>query len=163
MKIETDLSISCQDWCLRSEINNETIINIINLVLSRFKNLQDLRVVKISVLLSNNSYMKFLNKTYLNKDKPTNVLAFPEFDFHYKTVGNFESKLGEIHLGSIVFGYQILVKEASEKSISILRHFAHLLIHGLLHLLGYNHDKNEEAEVMESLEQDILSQFCNNF
>jgi len=91
-----------------------------------------------------------LNRDYRSKDKPTNVLSFP-----------FESPPGiELPLlGDLVICHAIVVDEAREQSKSIGDHYAHLVIHGCLHLLGYDHIDDEEAEQMETLERVLLTQF----
>jgi probable rRNA maturation factor len=163
MQTEVDLITSYPKWILNPEVNSETANSILQTVLSRFQNFQTFKLVKISVLLANNSYIKSLNNQYRKKNKPTNVLSFQEFNFSYKTISSFKSYQDNIFLGNVVFGYQILAKEAQEQSISFFKHFAHLLVHGILHLLGFDHNNNEEAEIMEGLEQNILSEFYKKF
>lgn len=88
-----------------------------------------------------------LNSTYRGKDKPTNVLSFP-----FEAPEGVEMPL----LGDLVICRQIVEKEAEEQGISAESHWAHLAIHGTLHLLGYDHLNDEEAEEMESLESGIM-------
>ncbi|MFT3742513.1 MAG: rRNA maturation RNase YbeY [Gammaproteobacteria bacterium] len=88
-----------------------------------------------------------LNATYRQKDAPTNVLSFPfpplpAVNYHY--------------LGDLVICASKVIQEASEQHKSALAHWAHLTIHGTLHLLGYDHVQTREAEAMETLEIDIL-------
>lgn len=88
-----------------------------------------------------------LNLTYRGKDKPTNVLSFP-----------FEAPEG-INLpliGDLVICRQVVEREALEQQISLESHWAHLAIHGTLHLLGYDHIDEREAEEMEALETEIM-------
>jgi probable rRNA maturation factor len=160
--METRLNIvtSCNKWQFLTSITDELISEILRLTLTRFKNFQSIRLVELSILLTNNSYMRMLNRKYLGKDKPTNVLSFQEFAFDYKNIKDVSIQKDVVFLGNIAFGYQILLREAQEKAITVTNHFAHLLIHGILHLLGFDHNTHEEAEAMESLEQEILSQFC---
>ncbi|MDN3696617.1 rRNA maturation RNase YbeY [Vibrio cortegadensis] len=88
-----------------------------------------------------------LNYDYRGKDKPTNVLSFP-----------FEAPPGiEIDLlGDLIICRQVVEKEAEEQSKPLLAHWAHMVVHGSLHLLGYDHIENDEAEEMESLETEIM-------
>ncbi|QLB14703.1 rRNA maturation RNase YbeY [Mannheimia granulomatis] len=88
-----------------------------------------------------------LNLTYRGKDKPTNVLSFP-----FEVPEGIELPL----LGDLVICRQVVEKEAVEQAISLESHWAHLAIHGTLHLLGYDHLTDEEAEEMESLETEIM-------
>lgn len=89
-----------------------------------------------------------LNKTYRNIDKPTNVLSFP-----YDALPDVDINF----LGDIVVCASVLQNEASEQSKSVEQHWAHIIIHGVLHLLGYDHIEDEQAEKMESMEIEILS------
>lgn len=88
-----------------------------------------------------------LNRDYRGKDKPTNVLSFP-----------FEAPPGiEIDLlGDLVICKQVVEAEAKEQAKSLSAHWAHMIVHGSLHLLGYDHIEDEEAEGMESIETEIM-------
>ena len=99
----------------------------------------------IDVLLCDNAKIQSLNKTWRNIDAPTNVLSFPQ-------IGN------DSILGSIALGFEICKQEASVQNKNFNSHLSHLLIHGVLHLLGYDHINDDEAEEMESLEALILAQ-----
>ena len=88
-----------------------------------------------------------LNKKWCKKDYPTNVLSFPIID-KIKEVPNF--------LGDIVICANVVFEEAKEQKKSINEHFAHMVIHGILHLQGYNHITDTERNVMEKKEIDIL-------
>ena len=110
----------------------------------------DLRGTEVSVYLTDDAEIQELNKDYRGKDKPTNVLSFPQR--HLPKGPN-----GEIHpLGDIVMAYETCAKEAENEAIPLKDHFTHLLIHGLLHLLGYDHEEENEAQKMEALEIEIL-------
>ncbi|MBQ4875096.1 MAG: rRNA maturation RNase YbeY [Rickettsiaceae bacterium H1] len=101
---------------------------------------------KISVLLTDDDQIQELNKKFRNENKPTNVLSFPYENFPDGT------------LGDVILSFETIEKEAKEEQISFKKHMAHMLIHGVLHLLGYTHDHDEDAEVMEKLENKILSE-----
>ncbi|MDE8034734.1 rRNA maturation RNase YbeY [Actinobacillus equuli subsp. equuli] len=88
-----------------------------------------------------------LNLTYRGKDKPTNVLSFP-----FEVPEGIELPL----LGDLIICRQVVEKEAQEQQISLESHWAHLAIHGTLHLLGYDHIEDAEAEEMEGLETEIM-------
>lgn len=88
-----------------------------------------------------------LNLTYRGKDKPTNVLSFP-----FEAPEGIEMPL----LGDLVICRQVMEKEAKEQGISEESHWAHLSVHGTLHLLGYDHIEEDEAVEMETLETDIM-------
>lgn len=88
-----------------------------------------------------------LNHTYRSKDKPTNVLSFP-----FEAPPGIELPL----LGDLIICRQVVEQEAAEQEKVLEVHWAHMVIHGSLHLLGYDHIKDEEAEEMESLETEIM-------
>ncbi|MDC9580166.1 rRNA maturation RNase YbeY [Xenorhabdus sp. PR6a] len=88
-----------------------------------------------------------LNLTYRGKDKPTNVLSFP-----FEAPPEIELPL----LGDLIICRQVVEKEAKEQKKTVEEHWAHMVVHGSLHLLGYDHIEDDEAEEMESLETEIL-------
>lgn len=88
-----------------------------------------------------------LNHEYRGKDKPTNVLSFP-----FEAPPGIELDL----LGDLIICRQVVEKEAEEQNKPLLAHWAHMVVHGSLHLLGYDHIEDDEAEEMESLETEIM-------
>lgn len=102
---------------------------------------------EISILLTNDEHQQTLNAQWREKDKPTNVLSFP-------TNPPFAPIFGLI--GDISMARQTLEREAIDLDKSFTDHFTHLLVHGFLHCLGYDHETQEEAFVMEGLETQIL-------
>jgi probable rRNA maturation factor len=113
--------------------------------------------VEISVKFTEDSEVRSLNAAYRGKDKPTNVLSFPMFEAEL-----LDSLVladgGEVLLGDIVLAAGVCAAEAKEKGISIRDHAAHLVVHGTLHLLGYDHELGEEeAEAMEAVERTALA------
>jgi len=90
-----------------------------------------------------------LNRDYRGIDRPTNVLSFP-----------FESPPGVVldHLGDLVICAQVVAREAAEQGKPPEHHWAHMVVHGVLHLLDYDHHSDEEAEQMELLEREILGE-----
>lgn len=112
--------------------------------------------LNINVCLSNDEEVQQLNKDFRNIDKPTNVLSFANID------GDFFAQIKreeEADLGEIVLAFETLQKEAVVKNITIYAHFCHLLVHGFLHLLGFDHQNDEDAKIMEELEVEILEAF----
>ncbi len=99
---------------------------------------------EISIALVSDDYIQTLNTTYRQKNKPTNVLSFPSV----RAMGM---------LGDIVLARETIVREAEEREKSLHDHFTHLVIHGFLHLQGYDHQSEPEAEQMEGLEIRALS------
>ncbi|KGY08950.1 rRNA maturation RNase YbeY [Vibrio sinaloensis] len=90
-----------------------------------------------------------LNHEYRGKDKPTNVLSFP-----FEVPPGIEMNL----LGDLVICKQVVEREAQEQNKPLLAHWAHMVVHGSLHLLGYDHIEDDEAEEMESLETEIMQE-----
>jgi probable rRNA maturation factor len=112
--------------------------------------------IEISVRLSDDAEVQSLNLDYRGKDKPTNVLSFPMIEageLAELANGNADASRGEILLGDIVLAAQTVGREAMEKNISMADHATHLIVHGMLHLLGYDHEDDAQAEHMEQLEQ----------
>lgn len=101
----------------------------------------------VTLTLTNDAEIQRLNKDFREKDKPTNVLSFPDGDI---------DEHGRIHIGDIAMSYETMEAEAKSEQIPLEHHITHLTIHGLLHLYGYDHIEEEEAEEMESLEIEIL-------
>ncbi len=113
--------------------------------------------LEVSVKLSDNDEVQRLNADYRGKDKPTNVLSFPLVP--HDLLGSLSnSDDGEILLGDIILAHDVCNAEAAEKAISMPDHVSHLLTHGTLHLLGYDHETEADALVMEALEVKALDQ-----
>ncbi|MEY3634200.1 MAG: rRNA maturation RNase YbeY [Pseudomonadota bacterium] len=114
--------------------------------------------ISVSIKLSDNAEVHALNKEWRDKDKPTNVLSFPMLDdeeLDALLAGTYDAP--EIMLGDIILAYEICVAEAKEKDIPVAHHATHLVIHGMLHLLGHDHIEDDEAELMEALEVKALA------
>ena len=112
---------------------------------------------EISVKFTTDEEVHALNAEYRDKNKPTNVLSFPMVDPDLlealATAG-----AGEALLGDVVLAHGVCTREAAEKGVSVADHAAHLVVHGALHLLGYDHEESEEeAEAMEAAERRALA------
>lgn len=112
--------------------------------------------IEISILLTNDSKIQILNRDYRSKDKPTNVLSFPDTDLNNDNLTDAASFNEPLMLGDIVFAEATIVREAKEQQKSLENHLAHLTVHGVLHLAGYDHINDEDADHMEALEIQIL-------
>ncbi len=106
---------------------------------------------EVSIALTTDAAIRKLNAAYRKKDKPTNVLSFPADD-----AAALGGSVGLI-LGDVVIAYGTVVREAREARKSLKNHLSHMVVHGVLHLLGYDHETAPDAETMESLETKILS------
>ena len=111
----------------------------------------------LNVCLSDDAEVHQLNKEFRGMDKPTNVLSFANVDDDEFWAEYEESN--ELELGDIILAYETLQNEANIKGISIYAHYGHLLVHGFLHLLGFDHQDDAEAEEMEDIETDILAMY----
>ncbi|KAB1076218.1 rRNA maturation RNase YbeY [Methylobacterium planeticum] len=102
--------------------------------------------VEVSVVLTDDSVVQALNRTWRGKDKPTNVLSFP-------AAAQPVPDGAPVPLGDVVLAYDTMLRESGEQSKPLADHLAHLLVHGTLHLLGQDHETGEaEADAMEALE-----------
>lgn len=110
--------------------------------------------IEISILLTNDQSIKELNSNYRYKDKPTNVLSFPQ---EALVAGKYKGINKNLALGDIIFAIETIQSEAAEQNKPTEHHLTHLAIHGTLHLLGFDHENDADAEIMEALEIKILS------
>lgn len=101
------------------------------------------------VALSDDATVRDLNQRFRGKDAPTNVLSFPA----PKGVGG----AAETGLGDIVLAQETIVREADEQAVPVAHHLQHLVVHGLLHLIGFDHETDDEAAEMEGIEIEILA------
>ncbi|MDR7220920.1 rRNA maturation RNase YbeY [Aminobacter aminovorans] len=109
--------------------------------------------VELSLVFTDDDAIQSLNAEWRQKDKPTNVLSFPAFPM---APGDPLPPM----LGDIVLAYETVVREAELEGKPLENHITHLIIHGLLHLLGYDHETDEEAEEMEALERQALARLA---
>lgn len=114
--------------------------------------------IEISMRLTSDDEVHQLNNQYRHKDRPTNVLSFPMIQPDLLEAVTLNSDDGEVLLGDIVLAYGVCEREAAERGIGLETHATHLIVHGTLHLLGYDHIDDREAETMEAIETEALSQ-----
>ncbi len=103
---------------------------------------------ELSMVLTDDAEQQLLNRDWRGIDKPTNVLSFPQIEPFAPLDGL---------LGDIILARETLEREAAEQGVSFEDHFTHLVVHGFLHILGYDHMDDDEALVMERLETQILA------
>ena len=113
-------------------------------------------LVEISVRLTSDEEVRQLNAQYRGKDRPTNVLSFPMVQPDLLDSVTCNSDDGEVLLGDIVCAHGVCAAEAAGKGVPVADHVTHLIVHGVLHLLGYDHQGADEAEHMEAIERDVL-------
>lgn len=113
--------------------------------------------VEITIRLVDNDEIQQLNHDYRGKDTPTNVLSFP-FE-PYEALLAYAGDAAEFNvLGDIVIASAVIADEAQTQDKPLRHHYAHMTVHGVLHLLGYDHLEDDDADHMEALEIDILAQ-----
>ncbi len=111
---------------------------------------------EVSIRLTDDDEVHALNKQYRQKDKPTNVLSFPMVqDDLLGSLDNSDD--GEVLLGDIILARGVCEREAAEKGVTTQEHATHLIVHGTLHLLGFDHIDDGEADAMEDLERAALA------
>jgi probable rRNA maturation factor len=109
----------------------------------------------VSVALLSDSEVRALNRAFRGKDVPTNVLSFPS-----ASAVRAASRKGEpVFLGDVALAYETVMSEAESQGKTVLQHTAHLVAHGILHLAGFDHDGDADAERMETAERIILARF----
>ena len=119
----------------------------------------------LSISLCSNLQIKKINREFRGKDKPTNVLSFGNLDEKIIQQSGLNKAIGVnkyIFLGDIILSYEYILKEANDNEKDFKNHLTHLLLHGILHLLGHDHEEEEMAKIMENLEIKILQELNIN-
>ncbi len=138
--LNIDIAYECEDWRVAIPDANAIVADVALHTLNGAGFEGD--DAELSFVLADNDFVQALNKTYRDQDKPTNVLSFPQDDGYM--------------LGDVILAFETLASEAEDQSKALTDHFKHLICHGVLHLLGFDHIEDVEAEEMESLEVKIL-------
>lgn len=160
MKINIETAYDTTEWKKQKEINKRFIKSVLCDIMCRYKNFETVNNIELSLLFTDDARMKELNLQFRNKNKPTNVLSFPSLAINTSNMLDFKPSSDYIYLGDIAFGYNVINNESRERDICFFDHFVHLLIHSILHLLGFTHDNEQDAKIMESLEIEILKHFA---
>lgn len=113
----------------------------------------DVGEAELAVMLTNDAGIRTLNSNWRGMDKPTNVLSFPALQPTASAPAGAPRMLGDIAIA-----YEITRREADEEEKPFDHHLSHLAVHGFLHLIGYDHENDDDAEAMEGLEREILAQ-----
>ena len=143
------------DVVVENKLWNKKIKNSSNYIkkkirkISKFNSLKKKRFL-LTILLTDNSKMKYLNKKFRSKNKTTDVLSFPNLD----AVDLKKKNNKEIYLGDIAISYDIVNRRSKDSNFDL--EFDKMWIHGYLHLLGYNHKKVRDYKVMKKIEDQIL-------
>ncbi|ARD86210.1 rRNA maturation RNase YbeY [Rickettsia bellii] len=172
--INVEIIKNYSKWREHKQINKALIKKITQKTLSQFDNFSEIKQFELSILLTNNEEILTLNKQFRNIEKATNVLSFPANELNWQGLrfsGNeiassnkpiILENLGDsdyMHLGDIAFCYDVIYNESYEQQKTFENHFIHLLIHSILHLIGFDHQNDTETKIMENLEIEILAHF----
>ena len=139
--------------CWQTEPDAEAIIHRAVAAAAEIVN-AGLGEAELAVMLTDDAGIRTLNSNWRGIDKPTNVLSFPALP--PTGPGGPDDALRM--LGDIAIAYETTRKEADDEQKPFDHHLSHLAVHGFLHLIGYDHEKDDDAEIMEALEQEILAQ-----
>ncbi len=142
------VDITCEDQAFQRYMKEPDWLSFFETVLEKVFSYLSIPAhdISLSILLTNDAKMKELNNQFRGKNKPTNVLSFPSGDPLDEGVG---------FLGDMAFGIETIESEHPD----FMSHMTHLAIHGILHLVGFDHETDEEAEEMEACEVEILELF----
>ena len=145
--VNLDFSVLDKQWNKSLPDFKQTISNAANHTFNELIQFKD-NSYEISFLMVNNDYIKELNVNYRSKDSATNVLSFPMIDSN--------SLQHENILGDVVISIDKILSESNEQKIEINEYLAKISIHGILHLLGYDHISDNDYVVMNQLEEEII-------
>lgn len=141
MSVKTEIMVASPLWAEGEA--EETIRRAIAAAEALFEPVD----AELSVLLCDDAEIRRLNARWRGKDAATNVLSFPAASRH----------ASRLHLGDIAIAHETVQREAEEEGKSLADHLAHMTVHGYLHLLGFDHESDNDAEEMEGLEREILA------
>jgi probable rRNA maturation factor len=146
MTITVDIEIEDEAWTAAAPDAEALVWRAAQAVLDAHEDIEGQGIV---ILLTDDDSVQALNRDFRQKDYATNVLSFPS---PKEPEANPEGQIGDIALA-----YGVCAREAAEQNKSLAHHLQHLVAHGVLHLLGYDHESDDEAEAMESFEREILA------
>ena len=132
-----------------AEVINDSVEDRFWQMIAGIPEIEDGQVLNLGFIWTDADHITSLNHNFRDKDKPTNVLSFPD--------GDRDPETGEIYLGDVFLCWDVMSDEAAEQHVSLQHHTLHLMLHGVLHLLGYDHILPNEANEMESLEAQLLA------
>jgi probable rRNA maturation factor len=147
----TEVLVVADDW--QAEPDAETVIHRAIAAAAEFVD-ADIGEAELAVMLTDDDGIRTLNSNWRGIDKPTNVLSFPALPPGGPSGPDDAPRM----LGDIAIAYQTTRHEADEEQKPFEHHLSHLAVHGFLHLIGYDHEQDDDAETMETLEREILAQ-----
>lgn len=148
MKLDVTVTLQDTRWKAALKPYCKTVEDVCESALLRTPLAKKKTPIDMAVVLTDDKTIRLLNRDYRGMDKPTNVLSFPS--------GEAPPKKGVYALGDVILSYDTLEREAKAQGKPLRQHAVHLLVHGTLHLLGFDHDNDKTAARMERLEIKIL-------
>jgi probable rRNA maturation factor len=136
--------VDCERWN-----GTEKLKSIVRRAVTRAAAVTGATGVEIAIVLTDDSAIRALNRDWRGIDAATNVLSFPAEDTH-----------GDRHLGDIVLAFETIAREAHVERKPFAEHVVHLVVHGYLHLVGFDHERDRDATTMENVEREILRQLA---
>lgn len=155
------IQLECRtDSALWSETDVIALATRVMEAVVQSEQLQDLEC-ELSIVFSDDATVRDLNRQHRGKDKATNVLSWPAQTLAPAKAGGRPrapkaDAFGEVPLGDVALAYETCAREAQAQGKPLRNHVTHLVLHGVLHLLGYDHETEADATRMEELERDIL-------
>lgn len=148
--VEVDVLVEAAPWATLAEAE-ALVVRAVNAACAGALAEYDIDIAgaEIAVKLTDDATIRALNRDWRGKDYATNVLSFP--------TPEVARAGGDPHLGDIAIAYETLAREAQAEAKPLADHLAHLVVHGTLHLLGYDHEGADEAEEMEAMERRVLA------
>jgi probable rRNA maturation factor len=153
MKRAIDINVASIRWRAQPRAR-KTIVNAITAAADMLK----CKEFELSVMLTGDRSIRVLNRDWRGLDKATNVLSFPALPPARRGRAAARRISSPLLLGDIAIAYETVAREAKSERKPFLHHLSHLAVHGFLHLLGYDHECDDEAEAMERMERRILAQ-----
>ena len=147
----TEVLVVADSW--QTEPDAETVIHRAIATAAEMVD-ADIGEAELAVMLTDDAGIRTLNSNWRGIDKPTNVLSFPAL----QPTGSSDPDEAPRMLGDIAIAYETTSREARDERKLFAHHLSHLAVHGFLHLIGYDHQKDDDAETMEALEAEILAQ-----
>ncbi len=158
LHINIDFNVENPLWDLKLPNSEATCMKAVKATLDYLKCTGD---IEISITLADDTHIQTLNRDYRNKDVATNVLSFPLETILPQEIHTlcqkYEAAKQPLMLGDIILSLDTIACEAETQGKNFLNHLTHLIVHATLHLLGYDHIENSEAENMENSEKEILA------
>ncbi|RCL00253.1 MAG: putative rRNA maturation factor [Candidatus Tokpelaia sp. JSC188] len=144
--ITIDIAVHDKSWMDKKSLK-KLVTEIVEVTLKRLS-MQHISS-ELSLVFTNNAEICYLNSAWRSQGKATNVLSFPAFPI------KIGGKVGPM-LGDIILARETIEQEATKQRKPFIHHLSHLIVHGFLHLLGYDHENDTDAAIMETIEQEIV-------